>query len=255
MCFELVNDYEEAFLGVTRKFCRTDKNAKGESVLTCEPAPLVEHLCLGELKICRPQVAARVCQTSWFLSYTQLTTFSAHGLVCCLPAQGAVSPASFFHPSTCISMSANIDPAFLLQDFPSDDDDEQDETEQADLKQETASKGPKDVSSKGEPRGSAQQQQQPSGPPAPPSSRRSVAAESQEAEEVETESGLIIEGEFDDSVDGEAAGGEQDGNAGAGSAAVVDDDDDDDDNFADWSDVEGGEAQDLPPTLVLPGER
>jgi hypothetical protein len=56
VCFELISEYEPLLLSAKQQYCSTKINDKGESVLTCEPAPLAERLCLRELKICRPQV-------------------------------------------------------------------------------------------------------------------------------------------------------------------------------------------------------
>ena len=53
VCGELISDFEALFLAATRDYCSTEQR-QDDAVLTCDPGPLAERLCLRELKMCRP---------------------------------------------------------------------------------------------------------------------------------------------------------------------------------------------------------
>lgn len=53
VCGELITDFEAYFLAATKEYCSTEQR-EDAAVLTCDPAPLAERLCLHELKMCRP---------------------------------------------------------------------------------------------------------------------------------------------------------------------------------------------------------
>jgi len=54
VCGELIGDFEALFLTATKDYCSTEHRVD-VAVLTCDPAPLAERLCLKELKMCRPE--------------------------------------------------------------------------------------------------------------------------------------------------------------------------------------------------------
>ncbi len=54
VCGELIGDYEAFFLTATKDYCSTEQRVDA-AVLTCDPAPLAERLCLKELKMCRAE--------------------------------------------------------------------------------------------------------------------------------------------------------------------------------------------------------
>lgn len=53
VCGELISDFEALFLAATKDYCSTEQR-QDDAVLTCDPGPLAERLCLRELKMCRP---------------------------------------------------------------------------------------------------------------------------------------------------------------------------------------------------------
>ena len=56
VCGDMISDYEHLFLAASSSYCTTEQaDDDASAVLTCDPAPLSERLCVRELKLCRPE--------------------------------------------------------------------------------------------------------------------------------------------------------------------------------------------------------